>query len=80
MRRQKGNDPAVVRKDLQTIGLTRVCCIRMILTGSQQVASKVEGRFNRPSKAERQRLQHEEREAHKKFVESVLGPKKNLEE
>lgn len=80
MRRQKGNDPAVVRKDLEIIGLTRVCCIRMILTGSQQVASKVEGRFNRPSKAERLRLQREEREAHRKFVQSVLEPGENPEE
>lgn len=70
LRREKGNEPSVVRADLKQLGLQRVCCIRMILTGTQQAATKVEGRFMRPSKHMREKKQHEQEQ----FVRSVLEP------
>jgi DNA-directed RNA polymerase subunit N (RpoN/RPB10) len=70
LRKEKGNEPSVVRADLKRLGLRRVCCIRMILTGTQQAAIKVEGRFMRCSKHVREKEQRE----NDQFVQTVLQP------
>jgi DNA-directed RNA polymerase subunit N len=49
MRRARGNEPGVVTEILHELGLTRVCCCRMLLTHTEPVAAPQAGRFMRPA-------------------------------
>ena len=46
----KGNNPDVVREDLETYGLVRDCCRRMVLTHTEPTSKKEVGRLVRPAK------------------------------
>ena len=47
---EKGNEPSVVRAVFAKYDLRRDCCRRMLLTHTETMAKKEEGRLVRPAK------------------------------